>query len=69
MQDGGIDSGNHQNFSDDDEHGYERTPQLEPTITGFVESELPQLNEEGRQIMDTVVTYTQNASRQSKKQS
>ena len=46
-RDGGSDSGNHQNFSDDDEIGYKETPQLERTIATSIETKLLQPNDEG----------------------
>ena len=54
---GGTDSGNHGNLSDDDEIGYKRTPQLECRTATSVQTELPQLNDEGVEIMETDVTY------------
>ena len=56
-RDGGSNSRNHENFSDHDEIGYKGTSQLERTTTAFVETELLQPNDEGLQIMETVVTY------------
>ena len=68
-REGGTDSGNHGNFSDNDEIGYKRALQLERTTTTFVETELPQPNDEGVQIMETVVTYKRNTSKQNNEHS
>ena len=46
-REGGTDSGNHGNFSDDDEIGYKGAPQLERTTASSVQTELPQRNDEG----------------------
>ena len=68
-QEGGIDSGNHSNFSDDDEIGYKGAPQLERTTTSSIQTELPQCNDEEVQIMETAVTRKQNSAEQSKEHS
>ena len=68
-REGGTDSGNHTNFSDDDEIGYKGTPQLERTTTSFVQTKLPQCNDEGVQIMETAVTQKHNTAEQSNEHS
>ena len=65
----GTDSGNHTNLSDDDEIGYKGAPELERTTTSSVQTELPQHNDEGVQIMETVVTHKQNTEKQSNEHS
>ena len=62
---GGTDSGNHGNLSDDDEIGYKGTSQLESRTTTFVQTKLPQLNDEGVEIMETSVTYKRSTGKQS----
>ena len=64
-QEGGTDSRNHGDFSDDDEIGYKGIPQLERTTSTSVKTKLPQPNDEGVQIIEMVVTYKQNTSKQS----
>ena len=68
-REGGTDSGNHTNFSDDDEIGYNGVPQLERTIANSVQIELPQCNDERVQIMETAVTQKQNTAKQSNEHS
>ena len=68
-RDDATESGNEENFCDDDEIGYKRTPQLEHTTRTSIETELLQTNDEGLQSMGTIATYKQNTSRQSKEQS
>ena len=68
-REGRIDSGNHTNFSDDDEIGYKGAPQLERTTTSSVQTELLQCNDEGVQIIETAVTYKQNTAEQSNEHS
>ena len=68
-REGGTDSGNHTNFSDDDEIGYKGAPQLECTIASSVQTELPQRNDEGVQIMETAMTHKQNTAKQSNEHS
>ena len=68
-REGGTDSGKHENFSDDDEIGYKEAPQLERTTTSSVQTELPQCDDEGVQIMETALTQKQNTVEQSNEHS
>ena len=68
-REGGTNSGNHTNFSDDDEIGYKGAPQLEHTTTSSIQTELPQCNDEGVQIIETAVTHKQNTTEQSNEHS
>ena len=68
-QEGRTDSGNHENFSDDDEIGYNGAPQLERTTASSIRTELPQRNDEGVQIMETAVSHKENTAKESNEHS
>ena len=67
-KEGGTDIGNQEHYSDDDEIGYRGTPQLERITGTYGKIEVLQFNDERVQIMETVVTYKRNTSKQNNEQ-
>ena len=68
-REGGTDMGNLGNYSNDDEIGYGGIPQLERTTRTYGETKLLQFNDEGVQIMEMVVIYKRNTSKQNNEHS
>ena len=64
-----TDSRNHGNLSDDDEIGYNETPQLEHRTATSVQTALLQPNDKGVKIMKMVVTYKRSTGKQSNEHS